>query len=182
MKTLTLIYSQRVSEIWETPIGFDPKTQKEFESVQENRTRLSVDQPCAWSTSRLTGTNREQPCASWSTALVDRFLATVDRAVPVHVVHTGRPGDRPGSVLACCKLCSCSFWFLISALFLPMSLKNSSDVFLSPLISSLPTKNKRVIAVKKFNENAWADPKHFVVRSLFLSQLILWFFKCFVLF
>ena len=71
---------------------------------------------------------------------VDRSLATVDwtvdRAMLVHVVHTGRPGGRSSSVLAYCKMRSRTFWLPISVLFLPMSLKNSSDVF---YLLSLPT-------------------------------------------
>jgi len=34
------------------------------------------------------------------TASIDRSFATVDRAISVHVVQTGRPGGRPGAVLA----------------------------------------------------------------------------------
>ena len=78
--------------------------------------------------------------ASRSTALADHFLATVDqpidRAAPVHVVHAGRPGDRPDPVLAHAADCLLIPFGFRSLCYLPDELKNSSDVFyflLSPL-------------------------------------------------
>ena len=51
----------------------------------------------------------------------------------INVMHTGRPDGRSGSILTCCKRRSRSLWLPFSALFFPMSLKNSSNVFLSLL-------------------------------------------------
>ena len=99
-----------------------------------------------WSTDpcpRSTGTNREQLPFSWSTAPVDRSFATVDRAMSVHVVHTGRPSSRPGSILACNEFLF--FLLLISdlcAIFL-MSLKNSFDFFYLLYLLS-PYKNNQL--------------------------------------
>jgi len=61
---------------------------------------VSIDRPVDWPCPSIDrSVNRDQQRAlsfSRSTVLVNRLLATfnraVDRAVPVHVVHTGRPG------------------------------------------------------------------------------------------
>ena len=64
------------------------------ESQQEKQNCLSVDRAGRLTPSVGRSVNRDQPralSASRLTAPVDRFLATVDRAAPVHVVHAGRP-------------------------------------------------------------------------------------------
>ena len=71
-----------------------------------------------------------------STVLLATVDRAVDRAAPVHVVHVSRPGGRPTPVLTCYEQRSRFLWTSISALSIPMSLKNSPDIFsllLSPL-------------------------------------------------
>ena len=89
-------------------------------------------------TSRSTEPNRNPMSASRLTALVNRSpcygRSSIDRAVPVHVVHACRPGGQPAPVLACCELRSYFLWTPISVLSLPMSFKNFTITFylLSP--------------------------------------------------
>ena len=66
----------------------------------------------------------------------------VDRAAVVHAVPASRQGGWPTSILACCGLHSHSFWTPISALSLPMSLKNSTIKLLSPLSLQFSTSLK----------------------------------------
>ena len=121
MRALTLIYSQRVPRIQETPIGFNPKIGKESKSVQE-RQNVYVGRPTPILGRPL---GRPGPTeSSRSTVPVDRSFATLDRAVPVHGMHTGRLGLSPGllrapfSFLLVFNLCSI---FLMSLITLPIS-------------------------------------------------------------
>ena len=70
--------------------------------------------------------------------VVNRFLATVDRATSVHVVHVGRPGGRPDPVLAhaaVCLLAPFGFRSLCSNEFK----KTLSMYFISSYLLSPPT-------------------------------------------
>ena len=84
IRALALIYSQRVPEILETLIGFDPKTEKESESRKKNETRLSVNRSCPRSTSPV---NRDQQ-RSGSCQSVDR---EVDRSLPRSIGRSTGP-------------------------------------------------------------------------------------------
>jgi len=99
---------------------------------------MSVIRPCP-STDRSVDRDQQRALSfSRSTAFGRPFTchdrSTVNQARPVHVVHTDRPGGRPGPVpwlAASCVLAL--FWLPISALFLPMNLKKLLRYILCPL-------------------------------------------------
>ena len=103
MRALALIYSQRVPGFKKIPIGFNPKQKRNPNPKRKAKTRLSVDRavdrPMSTVGRAVDRTQTEsnllsvsRPCGRPLLATVDR---AVDRAIPVHVVHTGRPGGRP---------------------------------------------------------------------------------------
>ena len=138
MRALTHIYSQRVPGIKKIPIGFDPKQERSSnpERITESMCRStgrSID-PCPRSTVPI---DRDQPRVvpfNQSTAPVDHSFVlchSLPRGRPCYPVHVY--AHRP---TFCFGLQQVSFSLLLAfglcAIFL-MSLKNSSDVLLSPL-------------------------------------------------
>ena len=110
------------------PAGFDPNQKRNLNPKRKVKTRLSVDRPMPRSTAPV---DRLQPRLDSFQSIdraVDRFHATINRAIDrsafVHLVHTGRPSDRPA---ACCMR-------RFSLLCLPISVLSSSISS-----SSLPT-------------------------------------------
>ena len=137
MRALALIYSHSVPGFQETPAGFDPKQKRNPNPKRKAKTRLSVDR--LMSTVDRTQTESSLLSVGRSGgrpfhAKVDR---TIDRANPVHVVHTGRPAfstgrpcGRPGASLAYFNASFCSFVFrslcyLLSSPLSPLSLHTS---------------------------------------------------------
>ena len=106
MRALTLIYSHRVPGFKVTQIGFDPIQKRNPNPERKAKTRLSVDQPVDRPMSTVDRTQTESSAMSVGQPVGRQLLATVDRANPVHVVHTGGPGGRPASSTGrpCCRL------------------------------------------------------------------------------
>ena len=95
MRALAFIYSHRVPGFKKIPIGFDPKQKRNLNPERKAKTRLLVDRPMSSIDRPIDWTQTESSLLSIGRPLYATVDRVVDRANPVHVVHTGRPGGRP---------------------------------------------------------------------------------------
>ena len=142
MRPLASIYSHRVPGFMETQVGFNPIQKRNSNPKRKVQTRLSVDRPVDRPMPRSTGpVDRAYPRAE-PLQSVDRGQSTVPScARPCTpggrpASSTGRPGGRPGALLACSMR-------RFSLLCLPISV-------LPPSISSISSLPQFYTSVKIF--------------------------------